>query len=86
MKKKKTYKFERSSLQFNKKFVQWLNEVRGDTPKNKYIEQMCGYSETVETITDSNNQQCINCNNKNNCVTYKYIGNHHACFAYNKKD
>lgn len=37
------YKFQRSSLQFDKKFIQWLDEVRGNEAKNKYIERMCGY-------------------------------------------
>lgn len=54
MEKMGKYKFKRSTLQFDKGFIEWLDTVKGDMKKNKYIEKMCGYKKE-ENKNDSRN-------------------------------
>jgi hypothetical protein len=42
------YKMQRTSLQFDKKFVDWLDEkLKGQEAKNQYIMKKCGYTKEV---------------------------------------
>lgn len=44
----KKYPFERTTLQFSKNFVKFLDEKRGKKPKNRFIEECCGYIDKKE--------------------------------------
>lgn len=42
--KKNRYKYKRSSLQFPKEFIEYLNSIIPEgTPKNKYVMEILGY-------------------------------------------
>lgn len=42
-KKKFKYRFQRSSLQFPKEFIEYLNSIRGGVPKNHFVMDKLGF-------------------------------------------